>query len=161
MRKVLIWIWKYVSGRYCGYLSSCLTPLSLGPQWSLPRATDAGCVCVDGGRGLVAHLTNLKCLTEFWIEVALRHLGHVILVQELTLVPLLAQPPKPVFAHHCLLAADVAKWAHAPCQGRHGGVRREPRDTGPVGAKVPSPHTSLKHPKAVCPGCPRQKATWF
>ena len=60
-------------------------------------------------------------LTELRVEVALGHLGHVVLVQELALVPLLAQPPQPVFAHDRLLAADVAERAHAPCRGRRVG----------------------------------------
>ena len=57
-------------------------------------------------------------LTELGVEVALRHLGHVVLVQELALVPLLAQPPQPVFTHNRLLATDMAEWAHASCQER-------------------------------------------
>lgn len=76
----------------------------------VPRAVlDLGLgVNVQKGAFLVAALSKLR------VEVALGHLGHVILMQELTLVPLLAQPPQPVFAHHCLLTTNVAKWAHAP-----------------------------------------------
>ena len=102
-------------GRYCGCPSSCLTSLGFGSWWSLPRATDAGGFWVQGGA--LRH-TLQNSLTKLRVEVALRHLGHVVLMQELTLVPLLAQPPQPVFAHHCLLATNVAKWAHAPCGGR-------------------------------------------
>lgn len=106
---------KMGDGRYCGCLSSCLTPLGFGSWWSLLRAPDAGGFWVQGG-ALLHTLQN--CLTKLRVEVALGHLGHVILMQELTLVPLLAQPPQPVFAHHCLLTTNVAKWAHAPCVGR-------------------------------------------
>ena len=38
-------------------------------------------------------------LTVSRVEVALRHLGHVVGVKELALVALLAEPAKPVFAH--------------------------------------------------------------
>lgn len=42
------------------------------------------------------------------IEVALRHLGHVILVEELALVTLLAKTSQPVLADHGAVATDVS-----------------------------------------------------
>lgn len=75
-------------------------------------------------------------------------------MQELALVPLLAQPPQPVFAHNCLLAADVAERTHAPCQGD----RRVNTEVAlGLGAKVPSPHTFLK-PEWPARWLPQQKA---
>ena len=43
------------------------------------------------------------------VEVALRHLTHVVLVQELALVSLLTQPPEPVLAHDGLVPPDVSE----------------------------------------------------
>lgn len=71
---------------------------------------------VPRGLALSKAFQDAPHLTELGVEVALRHLGHVIFVQELTLVPFLAQSSQPVFAHNCLLTTDVAEWAHAPCQ---------------------------------------------
>ncbi len=48
---------------------------------------------------------------ETRIEVALRHLGHVVLVEELALVALLAEAASPVLAHYRFVAADMAKGA--------------------------------------------------
>ena len=42
------------------------------------------------------------------VEVTLRHLTHVVLVEELTLVPLLTQPPQPVLADDGLVTPDVS-----------------------------------------------------
>ena len=41
----------------------------------------------------------MKKLTESCVEVALWHLAHVVLVQELALVALLAEAAKPMLAH--------------------------------------------------------------
>ena len=46
-------------------------------------------------------------------EVADGHLGHVVLVEKLTLVSLLAQVAEPVLAHHSSLSPHVAKGAVA------------------------------------------------
>ena len=43
------------------------------------------------------------------VEVTLRHLTHVVLVEELTLVPLLTQPPQPVLADNSLVAPDMSE----------------------------------------------------
>ena len=87
-------------------------------------------------------------VTVFRVEVALRHLGHVVLVQELAAVALLAEPPQPVLADHGLVAADVAKGA-----GRSVGTR---------GPDVELAHRSarLVHPrKGQRPDAPLQKGT--
>lgn len=48
------------------------------------------------------------------IEVALRHLAHVVLVQELALVALLAQAPQPVLADDSPVALHVSEGAVRP-----------------------------------------------
>ena len=45
------------------------------------------------------------------VEVALRHLGHVELVQELALVTFLAQTTQPVLAYNRPVASNVSEWA--------------------------------------------------
>ena len=52
---------------------------------------------------LVATLVVLR------VEEALGHLAHVVLMQELALVALLAQAAQPVLANHRLFALDVTK----------------------------------------------------
>jgi len=43
------------------------------------------------------------------VEVALRHLAHVVLVQELALVPLLAEPPQPVLAYNRFISPHMSE----------------------------------------------------
>ena len=43
------------------------------------------------------------------VEVALRHLAHVVLVEELALVSLLTQPPEPVLADDGFVPPDVSE----------------------------------------------------
>lgn len=54
--------------------------------------------------------------TKFGVEVAFRHLGHVIFMEKLALVSLFAESSEPVLTHHRLLPTDVAKWAHRTCK---------------------------------------------
>lgn len=57
--------------------------------------------------------------TKFGVEVAFRHLGHVIFMEKLALVSLFAESSEPVFTHHRLLPTDVAKWTHRTCKWSH------------------------------------------
>jgi len=72
-----------------------------------------------GGRGSLPHPKP----TELGVEIAVGQLGHVVLVQEVAPVALLAEPAQPVLAHHRLLPADVPEGArhawprHAPAVG--------------------------------------------
>ena len=51
---------------------------------------------------LKLNIMNIKweTLTKFSEEVAFRHLGHVILMEILTVITLLTQVSNPVFAHY-------------------------------------------------------------
>lgn len=53
-------------------------------------------------------------VTELEVEVALRHPGDVVLVQELALVAFLAQAPEPVLTHHQLLPMAVPEGTQLP-----------------------------------------------
>ncbi len=52
----------------------------------------------------------IVALAKLLKEVADGHLGHVVLVEEFTVVPLLAQVPEPVLADDGPLPPHVAKW---------------------------------------------------
>ena len=66
-------------------------------------------LCVD-----MKILAVLVCtLAEPLEEIADGHLGHFVLVEEFTVVPLLAEVAHPVFAHHRSLSTHVAEWTVA------------------------------------------------
>lgn len=48
---------------------------------------------------------------EAGVEVAFRHLSHIVFVQELALVSLLAKTTQPMFAHYRPIAVDVSEGA--------------------------------------------------
>lgn len=55
-------------------------------------------------------------LAKLGVEVAFRHLGHVVFVEKLALVSLLTQSSEPVLTHHRLLSADVTERTHPTFQ---------------------------------------------
>lgn len=55
---------------------------------------------------------TLNQRTELGVEVAFRHLGHVVFMEKLALVSLLAQSSEPVLTHHRLLSTDVTIRTH-------------------------------------------------
>lgn len=50
----------------------------------------------------------VAALAESRVEVALGHAFHIILMKELTIIPLLTQASQPMLAHHRLVTLDVA-----------------------------------------------------
>lgn len=55
-------------------------------------------------------------LTKLGVEVAFRHLGHVVFMEKLALVSLLTQSSEPVLTHHRLLSTDVTERTHPTFQ---------------------------------------------
>lgn len=54
----------------------------------------------------------VAALAKLGVEVAFRHLGHVVFMEELALVSLLTQSSEPVLTHHRLLSTDVTERTH-------------------------------------------------
>lgn len=69
---------------------------------------------------------------EAGVEVAFRHLGHVVLVQKLALVALFAQTAQPVLAHDRAIAADVSERAGVALLAFRpvGGVEKQTHGRG-------------------------------
>merc|ERR1719245_879641 len=66
------------------------------------------------------------------VEVALWHLAHIVLVQELALVALLAEAAQPVLANNRLVSADVSEGAGRPPGARRRHVELAHRRAGLV-----------------------------
>lgn len=148
----LLWQWGLLGGSHRQFKSR-VHEFTGGPLWAesheVIHTDDSPCVPVPAQGTMLAEATVIPravldlglrvdvqegallvaALPELGVEVALRHLGHVVLVQELTLVPLLAQPPQPVLTHNRLLATDMAEWAHAPFAT--GSFQKEFADSSP------------------------------
>ena len=56
-------------------------------------------------------MTFFTSLTKSGVEVAFRHLRHVVLVEKLALIPLLAKAPQPMLANDGFVPPDVTKGA--------------------------------------------------
>jgi len=76
----------------------------------VPRAVLDLALRVDVQEGALLVVAGV----EARVEVALGHLGHVVLVQELALVALFAESAQPVLAHDRPVAADVPEGTGAP-----------------------------------------------
>ena len=53
-------------------------------------------------------------LAKLLKEIAYWHLGHIVLVEKFTIVPLLAQMTKPMLADYCPLSTHMTERTMAP-----------------------------------------------
>lgn len=53
----------------------------------------------------------IRAGVESRVEIAFRHFGHIILVQELALISLFAESPQPMLAHHCSVSFEMSEGA--------------------------------------------------
>ncbi len=67
---------------------------------------------IQSSSSSVGFYETLSQHTKLGVEVAFRHLGHVVFMEKFTLVSFLTESSEPVFTHHRLLPADVTERTH-------------------------------------------------
>lgn len=119
-------LWSWTLDRYAGMdIPCCYTHLQesthklIRGQTGTNRIQNTLCVLIDSHKlntvgKLVWFYETSSRRTKLGVEVAFRHLGHVVFMEKLALVSLLTQSSEPVLTHHRLLSTDVTERTHPP-----------------------------------------------
>jgi hypothetical protein len=136
--------------------------LRLRQPWLAFGTRLAFCRCLTitskSSRAPTATLRGQVGITKLGVEVAHRHPGNVVAVQEPAVITLPAQSSQPVLAHHALLTSLMPEWTKLPC-------RSERLLEGPTCPLWLGPAQSSSSPGDVrlipsCPPCVLSPRPW-